>query len=205
MRGIYLICLLTFLVFGTPAQAAPVIDEAGAQELQQSLEKLYNWYSEVAVSAGEGLIMSGGVDVKPNGDFYVAKITGLSIVVDHGYRFDIGTATYHIMPSSTPDVWLVSMTLPPKIVMYDSKDRAEISFHLGEQKSAALWHAKDDLWPKYDVTFNNINIASYDGSFKTAIKELRFTMDLKQDPDGNWSGPSNFTMNGIHLSGQGKN
>lgn len=188
--------LFVFLAGSTPVFAAG-IDRAGAQTLKVAVEDAIRFQVEVAKASGEGLTLSGEVDVQPMGTFYQVKIPGVSISAQGGGRFDIGTVIVNAIPGAGQE-YLISMALSPQMTAYDTHNQPQFRIAAGQQKFSGVWHPDLNILTSVDARYDNVTF--YFGqklSFAVGLDTVTSRMHLTRNADNTWSGPVLFDIKGL--------
>lgn len=219
MRKIAFLFLVLGCFLSSPGYAGETADAQGASVLKKLVEENLQWRLDMAKNLGQGLVMTGSLQVMPKGDFYEVRLPGLSVNFGPQGRLEIGTIVIHAKPGrSAPDLtsgsavapdhpgeWLISAALPSPMTVYDAGNAPVAEISVGEQRFAGAWWPEWELLSKMDAFYDNVLFKSLGEGLATAtIGSIAGTMNLKNNADGTWTGPAAFDVSDIMVGVGGK-
>lgn len=206
----YLLSLLSFcmLIVSTNVYAAEVTDQ-GATKIQTNLQTLID--NRIALFNAQakfkdktvGLQTEGSVSVTPSGSYYAATLPYIFFRTEDNERFNVGQITANILPI-TETTWKVAMALPSPMTGVNSKGTTELELHIGNQKFSGLWDTELEIYPKLKLVYNDITLnllkGNKEGKFDFKIGNIKTDMMLDKNPDGTYTGPTDFSMNDLKIA-----
>jgi hypothetical protein len=188
------------LIAAGPAQAAAVSD-AGAADVKKEVEDALAFPLNLGKLTGGGLSqIAGGIEVKPNGDHYDVKVTGLAFTQPQmGLKADIGAVTGTVTPGDHGE-YALTITAPDSIKVSDDREPvADLS--AGSQHFSAVWWPKYHAFTQIDASYTKLHLRSLkkNGPVDAEIDSFKDTLALTNDGDV-WSGPSKVEVSGIKLN-----
>ena len=183
----------------TSAHAAPPIDDAGAAALKTVIDDTLSFYIDVQKKTGEGLKLSGPVEVAPKGSYYEVKIPGAAMTSATA-TMEIGTVMINATPEDDGD-YRASIAVPNQMVMKDNKGGERMVINLGSQKFSGIFSPALGMFSQADGTYDNVvaNInPKIEGDKKTdpvtiKLGSIASKIAMKKDGD-TWSGPQTTTV-----------
>lgn len=215
---------LTSLPLATPAQAAPAIDAAGAATLKTVVDDALGFYLDMQKKTGEGLTLSGPVEVVPKGSYYEVKIPGAAMVSETA-TMTIGTVMVNATPEDDGD-YRASIAVPRQMVMKDTAGDERMVIDLGSQKFSGVFTPALGLFSKAEASYDNVtatitpkseqppadgNESTKESAKSSKAEPVTITLGsvssaLNMQRDGDlWSGPQTTTIRNAALAfGDGK-
>lgn len=190
---------LATLLPAAPASAAPAIDDAGAATLKAVVEDTLSFYLDVQKKTGEGLKLSGPVEVAPKGSYYEVKIPGVAMT-NATATMDIGTVMINATPEDDGD-YRASIAVPNQMVMKDTNGGERMVINLGSQKFSGIFNPALGMFSQADGAYENVvaNInPKTEGDKKTdpvtiTLGSIASKIAMEKDGDA-WSGPQTTTV-----------
>ncbi|MEZ0261857.1 MAG: hypothetical protein ACAH80_12670 [Alphaproteobacteria bacterium] len=194
------------LLFATTAQGAwaATISDSGAADLKKQVEQEMAFTVNMAKVTGTGVSMTGDIAVVPKGDYYEVRLPGLAY--GHGFaKVNIGTLVMNVSPGDAGQ-YEMSIAVPSPLVVVDAGGKPLVEVTLGKQRLSGTW------WPKYS-SFTRVDCEYSDVGLRTladtdnltgTIGSLKSTMNLTQNADQSWSGPTEFLISNFKLAGGDK-
>lgn len=196
---------LTSLLPVAPASAAPAIDDAGAAALKTVIDDTLSFYIDIQKKTGEGLTLSGPVEVVPKGSYYEVKIPGAAMT-NATATMDIGTVMINATPEDDGD-YRASIAVPNKMIMKDAKGGERMVINLGSQKFSGIFSPALGMFSQADGAYENvvadINPKTEDGK-KTdpvtiTLGSIASKIAMTKDGDA-WSGPQTTTIRNASIA-----
>jgi hypothetical protein len=192
-------CLLV-LLFSASAHAATV-DQAGANALKAEFEELLNVYDNAATAYATTLQQEGDLQVIPtDGYYYAITFPHLTLIMTEGGKIEIGTITINAMPTDSDKMWKTTMALPTPMIAYDEMQNPVMTFSIGSQKLAGIWHTEAQTFIKSQLDYRDlaIKVPSVGLSFDAA--SLTSDTDMTEESPDLYSGTSDMIMSNITMN-----
>ncbi len=184
-----------------PARAAPAIDDAGAATLKAVVDETLGFYIDLKQKTGQGLALSGPVEVTPKGSYYEVKIPGAAITNDSA-TMDLGTVMINATPEDDGD-YRASIAVPSQMTMKDNDGGERMVITLGSQKFSGIFNPALGAFVQADAAYDNVvaNITPKDDptdkkkSDPVTITLGSIASKIAMTRDGDtWSGPQTTTV-----------
>ncbi len=194
------------LLFATTAHGAwaATISDSGAADLKKQVEQEMAFSVNMSKVTGAGLTMNGDVTVVPMKGYYQVKVPNLSY--SHSFaKLNIGTLVMNVSPGDQGQ-YEMSIAVPSPLVVSDNNGKPMVEFTLGEQRMSGTWWPKFSSFTRVDAEYSDVKVrtmADTDNMTGT-IASLKSTMNLTQNADQTWSGPTDFLISGFKMSGGDK-
>ena len=206
MRKIIPFFLAFTLIFSGIAQANAAVDAAGAATLKKQIDDDLQWRNDMAKIIGQGLVSDGKTDVTPKNGAYEVNVPHLYLLSQQG-KLEIGHVTLNIAPAPEAGAWLIQkVSVPSSMILYDTKNVPAIHITLGSQHFTAIWRPDQGLYPKVDSLVENIKLTGAGENAPTVkVASFKSLVNLKDNGNGTWSGPADFSAGGIAIDAPGQN
>lgn len=198
------------MIFGAALFAAQAhmsfaaVSDEGAGDIKKQVEAAIAVPMDMEKTTGMGLALGGPVEVTPKGDYYEVKLPSVTYGTD-GMKADFGTITMNVTPAD--DTYKMTMALPASIVISDAAKTPVAEIKLGSQNFNGVWLPKYRAFTNLDAEYKDVSITSAKAGDKVniSIGSIKSTLDMKPDGTDIWSGPANFELSKLHLTGGSKN
>ena len=205
MRIMTALLFILMLTLSGVAHADPAISEAGAVSLKKQVENDLQWRVDMAKTFSQGLVIGGKVEVTPKDSFYEVKLPKVSMLSGPSGKLDVGTVIINTVPGLQPGTWLITAALPSSMTYYSTSNAPMAYITLGAQHFSATWWPDKSMYPKIDLSFQDMQIkGTNESAVKAEIKSIDAHVDLKANEDSTWSGPVDFSASGININITGK-
>jgi hypothetical protein len=172
----------------------------GAAGIKKQVEDALAFPMDLAKTQGDGLTLSGAVEVTPKGEYYEVKMPGASIVTNYGFKFDMGTLIANVTPTDGGAL-NVAVALPQTMKAFDETAKPIVEIKIGSQRFNGTWLPDLGTFTKVDAEYRDVTANSLTpGEFTATVASLTSTMNLTPNSDGTWSGPYGFGGSGIKLA-----
>lgn len=173
--------------------------EEGAAALKKQVEDALAFPMLMAENEGQGLTLSGGVEVAPRGDYYEVKLPGAVFPAGYGFKFNIGTVIANIKPNDDGSM-TVALALPTTMTAVDAAGAPLLEVRIGGQNFTGTWWPELGAFTKVDSSYKDVSLKSVNSDdFIATAATLTSSMDLKKNSDGSWSGPYGFGGSDVKL------
>jgi hypothetical protein len=170
----------------------------GAAGIKKQVEDALAFPMDLAKTQGDGLTLSGAIEVTPKGTYYEVKMPGATVVTNYGFKFDMGTLIANVTPASDGAALNVAVALPQTMKAFDETSKPIAEVKIGSQRFNGTWVPDLGTFTKVDAQYGDIAINSLTpGEFNGTVASLGSSMNLTQNGDGTWSGPYGMTGSGI--------
>lgn len=198
----FLIAALAFMLLAVqPAavQAAPPVDDAGAAEIKQIVEKAISFHKLIAEKTGEGFMMDGDITVKPMGSYYEVRLPNTRAKAIGIGELDIGTIVMNVSYGKRDNEYLVSMALPSPMV-FTGADGMKSDLRIGKQRFAGAWETELMTFTRIDSEYGDLVMATTGADpFALTMENLAFLLNLSRNDDGTWTGPNDIILTNTQL------
>ncbi|HYD17101.1 MAG TPA: hypothetical protein VEF76_01315 [Patescibacteria group bacterium] len=187
------------LMATSPLAYADTATPEGAASIKTQVEQALAFPMDLAKTQGDGLTLSGPVEVTPKGEYYEVKMPGATVVTSYGFKFDMGTLIANVSNGQNGAL-NVAIALPQTMKAIDETAKPIAELKIGKQRFSGVW--RPDLATFTDVAaeYNDVTINSLTpGEFAGTVAALTTTMHLTENGDGTWSGPYGIGGSGIKL------
>lgn len=172
----------------------------GAAGIKKQVEDALAFPMDLAKTQGDGLTLSGAVEVTPKGEYYEVKMPGATIVTNYGFKFDMGTLIANVTPTDGGAL-NVAVALPQTMKAFDETAKPIAEIKIGTQRFNGTWVPDLGTFTKVDAEYRDVTANSLTpGEFTATVASLTSTMNLTPNSDGTWSGPYGFGGSGIKLA-----
>lgn len=172
----------------------------GAAGIKKQVEDALAFPMDLAKTQGDGLTLSGAVEVTPKGEYYEVKMPGATIVTNYGFKFDMGTLIANVTPTDAGAL-NVAVALPQTMKAFDETAKPIAEIKIGSQRFNGTWLPDLGTFTKVDAEYRDVTANSLTpGEFTATVTSLTSTMNLTPNSDGTWSGPYGFGGSGIKLA-----
>lgn len=172
----------------------------GAAGIKKQVEDALAFPMDLAKTQGDGLTLSGAVEVTPKGEYYEVKMPGATIVTNYGFKFDMGTLIANVTPTDGGAL-NVAVALPQTMKAFDETAKPIAEIKIGSQRFNGTWLPDLGTFTKVDAEYRDVTANSLTpGEFTATVTSLTSTMNLTPNSDGTWSGPYGFGGSGIKLA-----
>ena len=195
---LFITSLIFILISATSAHAVK-IDDKGAAQLKDMLNKHIENYRTSIEQSGGKLITDGDITIEQGTGYYAATLPATTYQTVLGSNIKMGLIAINAIPTDNADQWKMSMAIPTPILIKDEKDVVIQRIDIGEQNMGGLWSSKLENFAKLKATYNNIKLTIVDADDSFAIDKLQIVSDLDETKDGFWSGPTNFSMDNVKV------
>ena len=191
--------LAALLLTSSVSSFAASVNDQGAAELKKNVEDSLSFPMDMAKHNGQGLTLSGAVEVTAKGDYYEVKLPGAAFTAVEGLKFDLGTIITNVTPGDNGE-YTTALSLPQTMTAYGEDNKPIATISIGEQKFNGTWWPALATFTKIDSDYKNIQVKSAGNEdFTGSIGDLKTTMDLTKNADDTWSGPNNFAATNVKL------
>ena len=191
--------LAALLLTSSVSSFAATVNDQGAAELKKNVEDSLSFPMDMAKHNGQGLTLTGAVEVTPKGEYYEVKLPGAAFTGVEGLKFDLGTIITNVTPGDNGE-YTTALSLPQTMTAYGEDNKAIATITIGDQKFTGTWWPALAAFTKIDSDYKNIQVKSAGTEdFNGSIAELKTTMDLTKNADDTWSGPNNFAATNVKL------
>jgi hypothetical protein len=196
--------ILAAALLAAPASMSfAAVSSEGAVDIKKQVEEAISFPLKLQKSTGMGLVVGGPVEVTPKDDYYEVKLPAVSYAVE-GMKADFGTLIMNVTPSG--DEYKTTLAIPETVTFYDAAKMPLGIIKIGAQQFSGIWLPKYRSFTKIDAEYKDLSITSPKGE-KVAINvgAVKSTLELAPDGTDIWSGPANFEMTNLHMTGGDKN
>ena len=173
----------------------------GAAGIKKQVEDALAFPMDLAKTQGDGLTLSGPVEVTPKGAYYEVKMPGATVVTNYGFKFDMGTLIANVTPASDGAALNVAVALPQTMKAFDETAKPIAEIKIGSQRFNGTWIPDLGTFTKVDAEYRDVTANSLTpGEFTANVASLGSFMNLTQNGDGTWSGPYGMTGSGIKIA-----
>ncbi len=173
----------------------------GAAGIKKQVEDALAFPMDLAKTQGDGLTLSGPVEVTPKGAYYEVKMPGATVVTNYGFKFDMGTLIANVTPASDGAALNVAVALPLTMKAFDETSKPIAEVKIGSQRFNGTWLPELGTFTKVDAQYGDVSINSLTpGEFTGTVASLTSSMNLTQNADGTWSGPYGMGGSGIKFA-----
>ena len=191
--------MAALLLTSSVSSFAASVNDQGAAELNKNVEDSLSFPMDMAKHNGQGLTLSGAVEVTAKGDYYEVKLPGAAFTAVEGLKFDLGTIITNVTPGDNGE-YTTALSLPQTMTAYGEDNKPIATISIGEQKFNGTWWPALATFTKIDSDYKNIQVKSAGNEdFTGSIGDLKTTMDLTKNADDTWSGPNNFAATNVKL------
>lgn len=179
------------------------VSSEGAVDIKKQVEEAISFPLDMQKSTGMGLVLGGPIEVTPKDDYYEVKLPSVSYAVE-GMKADFGTLVMNVTPSG--DEYKTTMAMPESISVYDASKTPLATIKIGSQQFNGIWLPKYRSFTKIDAEYKDLTILSPKAGEKVAINigSIKSTLELAPDGADIWSGPANFELTNLHMTGGDK-
>ncbi|NBX66606.1 MAG: hypothetical protein EBQ96_06380 [Proteobacteria bacterium] len=195
MRRILLTALLLF--FSLDAWAAPVIDDAGAAALKPRVTATIKLFADGLKQHGFTLNQQGELTVEPAGTYYAVTTPALTLAFPTGVTRTIGMIAINAIPTNNPDIIKVALAIPTPMLDAGPDGNPLGRITIANQSLSGLWHFAAASFVQLDARYADIAIADTLNGTETLIPALAMAMNLTDNGQGKWSGPSSVLASNI--------
>lgn len=198
----FLIAAMAFLLLAAQpavAQAAPPVNEAGAAEIKNIVEKAVSFHKLIAEKTGEGFMMDGEIAVKPMGSYYEVRLPNTKAKALGIGELDIGTIVMNVTYGKRENEYLVSMALPSPMA-FTAADGTVSKLRIGKQRFAGAWETELMTFTRIDAEYGDLSMTATETSpFALTMENMAFLLNLSRNKDSTWTGPNDITMTNTRL------
>ncbi|MBX2834267.1 MAG: hypothetical protein KTR28_04760 [Micavibrio sp.] len=205
--------LLTFAFIAfttlTPlgASAANEINEQGATQLKAVFQAMLDKQDAKMTGSNRTIERKGNIIVEPAGGYYAVTLPPSTVHYtskdDAGApqagNVEIGMISINATPNAKPKLWNMTLAIPTPIQLTDAAGAKKISYHIGSQKAAGIWHEDLQEFVELDAEYKNITATLADSTNVASIDSAILDYDIKQGANDRWSGPAKTIINGLNI------
>ncbi|HEY8963874.1 MAG TPA: hypothetical protein VIN59_05350 [Alphaproteobacteria bacterium] len=188
-----LLLALVMLGLSMPAYAAPAVTQEGAAALKKLSEAALAKQESSLKSAGLTLIKQGDVVVEEAGTYYAVTSPNLSLKMPDGVTRNIGMIAINAIPTDDPKIYKMAVALPTPIVDTDAAGNTVGTLTIGSQTMNGSFNFDAQNFTSVTGDYKNIVSTRNNGEHLT-IGSLGIRMDLTDQGQGLWSGPTNIAV-----------
>lgn len=198
MQKILFFFMAFVLLAVQPAVAAKPVSAEGAAEIKKIIDERLAFDLSLSAATGEGLV-TGATTVTPKDSYYEARIPDISVKYSEFGTFNVGTVILNVTHGATDDEYLASMALPTTM-SFTATDGSTAQLNIGKQKFAMAWLAPIKNFTRLDAEYGDITMtASGADAFAVTLSKMRAIVNLKDNGNGTWSGPSDIELYGAKV------
>lgn len=190
-------CLLP-IVFAQPVWAA---SDQEAEQIRKMIQQSIDKRSTLMGQQGHNgmLEWDGEMSVAPSGDYYSVRLPHMRMRYADKSFLDVGVVAMNVALDKD-GMLRGSISMPTPITFYDAGGAAAFEISIGSQKLSGIWDPQTDIFKTMDSAYKDIKITSPDGKFAGQIGEIKAVADLKSNPDGTLSGPTDALFKDININ-----
>jgi type II secretory pathway pseudopilin PulG len=195
-KCVAIIFVMIAMVFTTaPSQA-----QSPQQELETMFQGTMEALSRHATEMDMSLITEGDLLVEDSGKYFAVTLPHLKVRAESGHYADIGIVAINVMPGQDADQWKMTLAIPSPILIYNERDTPYISVNINQQNFAGVWSNKIRYFTMINANYRDITVTNLSKSGGLTIPALSMIVDMKEQPNGRWSGPADLRISGLDLS-----
>jgi len=199
MRNLAAISLAAMLMVSSAPSFAATSPE-GATQLKKQVEEAIAFPLTLGKNFGQGLTMTGPVEVATKSDYYEVKLPGLVVVVAPGLKLDIGTILLNVTPGNDGSL-ATTLAVPQSMRAIDDAGAALMELKIGSQRFSGTWQPELAAFTKLDAEYSGINISGAgDNNLKSTIDRISVYANLAKNSDDTWSGPYGMSGSGLKIN-----
>ncbi len=191
------VSLAVMLLASSPQGAFAATSPEGALDLKKQVEEAIAFPLSLGKSQGQGLTLSGPVEVTQKGDYYEVKLPGAVVIAMQGFKLDVGTILINVTPGNDGEL-VAALSLPSSIRAVDASGALITELKIGEQHFKGTWWPALAAFTILDAEYNDISFkAMPEGSFTGSMGSVKAYANLTKNADDTWSGP--YGMSGSDM------
>lgn len=172
----------------------------GAAAVKRQVEEAIAFPLDLGKNYGQGMKLSGAVEVTPQDDYYTVKLPGVQVMAGIGVTFDLGTITANVIPADDGSM-KVSLSLPKTVRALDPQNAPIGEVNIGDQKFSGIWWPALAAFTQLDAKYTNITMTGSPSSgLNASVADLSAYVNLTKNADDTWSGPYGISGNGMKAS-----
>lgn len=198
MRKFVAVSFALMLMASTASPSLAATSPEGATALKKQVEEALAFPLSLGKGYGEGLTLSGPVEVATKGDYYEVKLPGAKVGIAMGFKLDIGTVTINITPNDKDGSLETAIAIPTTIRALDDAGAVLSELNVGTQRFNGTWQPDLAAFTKLDSEYSNITLkGTPESKFTGTIGSIKAYANLAKNGDDSWSGP--YGMSGENL------
>ena len=161
----------------------------GALDLKKQVEEAIAFPLSLGKSYGQGLTLTGPVEVSQKGDYYEVKLPGAVVIAMQGFKLDVGTILVNVTPGNDGEL-IASLSLPSTIRATDASGSLVTELKIGGQHFKGTWWPALAAFTSLDAEYKDVSFkAMPEGSFTGSMASVKAYANLTKNSDDTWSGP----------------
>ena len=198
VSALALACL--FVTTGGALAALPPVNDEGAAALSKELEGFVGSFIRNELDLPEGLVPSGAISVKPNGDHYTYEIPPYTAKFPEG-SLKISPFTGTLTPTEG-DLYAFTLELPTNVAnLLDVTGSPMMSFTVGSHEINGKWGKELIFLPELRANLGDVIIKNEKEKLSIGIKSIDGKMTNTVNAEEKTFSDFNATLQNISLLG----
>lgn len=201
MKNSLLVSISALALLTSPAYAVDLSDAKGLElknALQSYVDRMANMSSEDI-----GYKFKGDISVTTADGYFKATLPHITYQMADEGHFDFGVVAINALPVDKQGQWKMAVSIPTKMVAYDSDKTPALTLTLKDQKFGGIFDEKFKNFTAVKASYSDVTAKFKDEQGAAVIVSMpQISMDQKfsEDKEGLFSGPYDYALNDMSVT-----